>query len=371
MEILNQLAVALGFATLAGLNLYLTVFITGMAIRNGWVELSSQYSQLEVLGGDTVLIASGIFFALEFFSDKIPWVDSLWDGVHTLIRPIGGGLLAIHTLGATDPGFEVVVGLLAGGATLATHGLKAGTRLVVNASPEPVSNIAVSLTEDAAVVGGLFLMNAHPLLAGAVFLAFLCLSLYLAPKLFRRSRAFFSLFLRKIGSWFRAADRDAEPRLYARLTAEEDLALSTALGAHAIEPAWAVEVIAGKSKGFRNLPSFTAGKLVAVSGDAENVHFVGRRAFRRRFHCVVPLAGLSIAHEPRFLSEDVVLYARDRSRRLVLKLPAGQGALAERVVESLLGLGATRGEAETAGAEDRPAVNATPRDPSAEIARAA
>ncbi|MCB1087991.1 MAG: DUF4126 domain-containing protein, partial [Verrucomicrobiae bacterium] len=103
MDILNQLAVALGFATLAGLNLYLTVLVTGLAIRMDWIQLSSQYDQLSVLGSDWVLIAAGIFFALEFFSDKIPWVDSLWDGVHTLIRPVGGGLLAIQTLGTSDP----------------------------------------------------------------------------------------------------------------------------------------------------------------------------------------------------------------------------------------------------------------------------
>ncbi|MCB1093026.1 MAG: DUF4126 domain-containing protein, partial [Verrucomicrobiae bacterium] len=147
MDILNQLAVALGFATLAGLNLYLTVLVTGLAIRMDWIQLSSQYDQLSVLGSDAVLIAAGIFFALEFFSDKIPWVDSLWDGVHTLIRPVGGGLLAIQTLGTSDPAFDVIIGLLAGGTTLVSHGFKAGTRLVVNASPEPVSNIVVSTAE--------------------------------------------------------------------------------------------------------------------------------------------------------------------------------------------------------------------------------
>ena len=193
MDILNQLAVALGFATLAGLNLYLTVFITGLAIRMNWLELSTQYEQLSVLGSDAVLIAAGIFFALEFFSDKIPWVDSFWDGVHTLIRPVGGGLLAIQTLGTTEPAFDVVIGLLAGSTTLVTHGFKAGTRLAVNASPEPFSNVALSTAEDVAVVGGLALMAWNPIVAAVFFIAVLAVALGATPRLFRRSKAY--LFL--------------------------------------------------------------------------------------------------------------------------------------------------------------------------------
>ena len=133
MEVLETLAVALGFATLAGLNLYLVVLVTGLAINQGWVDVSANYPDLMVLGDPLVVTAAGIFFCLEFFSDKIPWVDSLWDSVHTLIRPVGGGLLAIHTLGPVDPGFEVVIAMLAGGATLVAHGFKSGTRLAINA----------------------------------------------------------------------------------------------------------------------------------------------------------------------------------------------------------------------------------------------
>lgn len=342
MDILNQLAVALGFATLAGLNLYMTVFITGLAIRLDWVQLSTQYDQLSVLGSDAVLVASGIFFAMEFFSDKIPWVDSLWDGIHTLIRPVGGGLLAIQTLGTTDPAFDVIIGLVAGGTTLVSHGFKAGTRLIVNASPEPVSNIVVSTAENAAVAGGLALMAWNPLVAAAVFLAFLGFALYATPRMFRRSKAFFWLLWKKLGAGFRRSDADGAGRLYARLSSDDDLALASSLGGGLAEPLWAAPVLAAKARGFRAIGSCTFGKIVAVEGSPGTVHFVGRR-FWRSFHCPIPLEGMTITQEPRFLSEDVVLYSRDGGRKLVLKLHAGQRAYAERLVEGLLELGKAAG----------------------------
>lgn len=341
MDILNQLAVALGFATLAGLNLYLTVFITGLAIRMNWLELSTQYEQLSVLGSDAVLIAAGIFFALEFFSDKIPWVDSFWDGVHTLIRPVGGGLLAIQTLGTTEPAFDVVIGLLAGSTTLVTHGFKAGTRLAVNASPEPFSNVALSTAEDVAVVGGLALMAWNPIVAAIVFMAFLSVALWATPRLFRRSKAYLWLFVHKLGTILGMGDRGEEvARLAERLSSDDDLVLAEALDGGLAEPRWSARVLVGKAKGFSGIPSFSFGKIVAVFGNHGVIHFVGRRFFHS-FHCSVSLADLSVARESRFLSEDVVLYSRDGSRRLRLRLPAGRQALAGRVAESLQQLGDT------------------------------
>ncbi|HJT44701.1 MAG TPA: DUF4126 domain-containing protein, partial [Chthoniobacterales bacterium] len=129
MEQLNLLAVALGLAALAGINLYLTVFATGLAIHFHWITLSAQYQSLEVLGSPWIITVAGILYSLEFFADKIPWVDSIWDAVHTVIRPIGGAFLAIQVLGHPDPVFAVIVGLLAGGTSLASHTAKAATRL--------------------------------------------------------------------------------------------------------------------------------------------------------------------------------------------------------------------------------------------------
>ena len=170
MEILDQLGVALGLASLAGVNLYLTVFVVGLSVRFGWVELFSQYEQFAVLGSPAVLGVAGAFFLVEFLADKVPWVDSVWDSVHTLIRPIGGTMLAMAALGELDTEFTVIAGLLSGGASLITHATKASTRLVLNMSPEPVSNMFASVAEDGLVLGGLGLVAFLPGVALFVFI---------------------------------------------------------------------------------------------------------------------------------------------------------------------------------------------------------
>ena len=185
MEKLDLLAVALGLATLAGVNLYLTVFATGLAIHFQWITLGPQYQSLEVLGNPWIISIAGVLYLLEFFADKIPWVDSIWDAVHTVIRPIGGALLAIQVLGHPSPAFTVIVALLAGGTSLLTHTAKAATRLASNTSPEPISNIGLSLGEDAAVLGGLTLMHFAPLLALIVFLIAIGVFFYFARRVLR------------------------------------------------------------------------------------------------------------------------------------------------------------------------------------------
>ena len=114
VERLDLLSVALGLAALAGVNLYLTVFATGLAIHFHWITLAPQYQSLEVLGNPWIISIAGVLYSLEFFADKIPWVDSIWDAVHTVIRPIGGALLAIQVLGHPSPAFTVIVALLGG-----------------------------------------------------------------------------------------------------------------------------------------------------------------------------------------------------------------------------------------------------------------
>lgn len=333
METLETLCVALGFATLAGLNLYLVVLVTGLAINQGWVDVSATYPELMVLGDPLVLTAAGIFFCAEFFSDKIPWVDSLWDSVHTLIRPVGGGLLAIHTLGTTDPAFDVVIGLLAGGTTLIAHGFKSGTRLALNASPEPVTNILASVTEDVAVLGGLTLMSVNPILAAVVFLVFLGFSLYLTPKLFRRIKAFFWLVGRKVLSLVSRPDEEA--LLYAGLSSTEHQTLGTVLGGKKADPEWSAKVIVGAAKRFPGFTPMTFGRIVAETSRPGHLHFVGTRWFRN-YHADLALEGLEITQEHRFFSEDVVLYDLNGTRKLVLKLASGHQAMANRIVESLI-----------------------------------
>src|SRR5437016_710590 len=200
MERLNLLAVALGLAALAGVNLYLTVFATGLAIHFHWITLAPQYQSLDVLGNPWIITIAGILYFLEFFADKIPWVDSIWDAVHTVIRPIGGALLAIQVLGHPSPAYTVIVALLAGGTSLVAHTAKAATRLASNSSPEPFSNIGLSLGEDAAVLGGIALVHFNPILALVIFLICIGAFLYFAPKILRAMKAKIWLALNKLNS---------------------------------------------------------------------------------------------------------------------------------------------------------------------------
>src|SRR5258707_9215713 len=121
MEVLQTLAVALGLAALSGYSLYLTVFLTGLAIHFDWIHLAAQYASLSVLGEPTIIIISGVLFVLEFFVHKIPWLDSISDAIHTIIRPGGAPLLAIQTLGHPQPAFDLIVGLLAAPGTFTGH----------------------------------------------------------------------------------------------------------------------------------------------------------------------------------------------------------------------------------------------------------
>jgi Domain of unknown function (DUF4126) len=203
VERVDVLSVALGLAALAGVNLYLTVFATGLAIHFHWITLAPQYQSLEVLGNPWIMGIAGVLYLLEFFADKIPWLDSIWDAVHTVIRPIGGALLAIQVLGHPSPTFTVIVALLAGSTSLMTHSAKAATRLASNTSPEPLSNIGLSLGEDAAVLGGLTLMHFSPLLALFIFLVGIGVFFYFARRIFRSIKG-------KIGSGRKKLDEPAD-----------------------------------------------------------------------------------------------------------------------------------------------------------------
>lgn len=161
MNGLVSLGHALAFAVGAGINLYATVLVIGLASRFDWVNMPDSF---EPLASSWVIGGAAALFVLEFLADKIPWIDSLWDAIHTLIRPIGAAVVAVAALGPTSPGMEVAAALLGAAIGASTHAAKAGTRLAVNASPEPASNIAVSLVEDGFVVGLVLLLLTHPLL---------------------------------------------------------------------------------------------------------------------------------------------------------------------------------------------------------------
>lgn len=167
MDLIVSLGRSLGFSLTSGVNLYATVAILGLAARYQWVDLPAQY---QVFAADWVIGLALVLYAVEFIADKIPWVDSMWDSVHTFIRPVGGALVAVATLGEATPTLEVVMGLLGGTLAAGSHFTKASTRVAVNASPEPFSNWALSFMEDAFVLGLGLLALKYPLAAFVVSL---------------------------------------------------------------------------------------------------------------------------------------------------------------------------------------------------------
>jgi len=185
LEALAGLGRTLGFSFAAGINLYATVAILGLASRYGWVALPEQY---RVFDNDLIIAAAIAMYAIEFFADKIPWVDSVWDAVHTVIRPLGGALIAITTLGEASPATETLVGLLGGTLAAGSHFTKAGTRAVANTSPEPFSNWLLSLGEDVFVVALGFLALKHPLAAAAIVLVAVVLMAIFATWIVRAVR---------------------------------------------------------------------------------------------------------------------------------------------------------------------------------------
>ena len=324
MERLDVLAVALGLAALAGVNLYLTVFASGLAIHFHWVTLAPQYQSLEVLGNPWIISIAGVLYFLEFFADKIPWVDSIWDAVHTVIRPIGGALLAIQVLGHPSPAFTVIIALLAGGTSLIAHTAKAATRLASNASPEPFSNIGLSLGEDAAVLGGLALVHFNPLLALIVFVIGISAFLYFAPKILRAMKAKIWLAWKKLNG---PADHNVPVQLPftlpTRLASVFDR--ENVLGETI---AWTAKCISGRG---RRIPANRFGALVATKEESHKLVFVARKFAR-----TIDLEGLVVGHEPRFLFEHLVISPTGgKGPNYSFIFPRSDAAIVEQIVRNL------------------------------------
>jgi Domain of unknown function (DUF4126) len=182
MGTIEALSLAMGTAWTSGINLYATVAALGIASQAGMIQLPPD---LQVLGHPAVIAIACIMYFIEFFADKVPYVDSGWDALHTFIRVPAGAILAARSLGDMSPALELVAVLAGGSIALAAHGTKAATRLAINASPEPFSNWTASVAEDISVFGSIWLMFNHPVIMMILVLVFLALTVWLVPKIFR------------------------------------------------------------------------------------------------------------------------------------------------------------------------------------------
>ena len=182
MELISNLALAGGLSWASGLRLYITVFAVGMMNKFGYIDLPAT---LDILSNPIVIAVTGMLAVIEFLADKIPYVDTAWDSIQTFIRIPAGALLAMGAINTSDPIIATIAALLGGSLAGATHATKAGSRALINTSPEPVSNIAASFTEESALITGGWLVFAHPAVFIGVLCGFILLLFWLLPKVWR------------------------------------------------------------------------------------------------------------------------------------------------------------------------------------------
>mgnify|MGYP005847177415 CR=1 FL=1 len=340
MDAIQVLGSAMGVGLLAGFRLYATVLALGLALRFKLLELSPPMSGLEVLADGRVLAAAALGFVMEFAADKIPWVDSLWDAIHTLIRPAGAALLAVAAAGSMHPLTQVVIALLAGGIAFSGHSAKAATRLVVNHSPEPFSNIALSMAGDLAVPAAMWVAFEHPRVMRGVVAVFLALFLWLSPKVFRAARLEVAALRALLGSWFSEAAAtggrlpedysggplaEAAPELRARLAL---LPAEFAKRVH-FQGGAAMGVPCAAGRGLRGL-----GNSKGYLGlEPSRLVFLARRAFRLRTFDI-PLETITACRIRRGILLDRLILATSRGgfsfylfKTPPLNSPAGETVL--------------------------------------------
>ncbi len=196
MENLTQtLALTLGAGWASGLNLYAAILVLGFLGATGRVNLPDG---LQILTDPLVMLAAGVMYVIEFFADKIPGVDTAWDTLHTFVRIPAGAILAANAVGDVGMGAEIAAGLLGGSLAAVSHAAKAGTRVMINTSPEPFTNWAASVLEDLAVVGGLWTALNHPLIFLVGLVVFILLLVWLLPKVWRGVKRVFGWLRRRL-----------------------------------------------------------------------------------------------------------------------------------------------------------------------------
>lgn len=204
-EIISIIALTMGVGWASGINLYAALLVLGIAGSTGNISLPVE---LQILQDPMVIMAAGIMFFTEFFVDKVPGVDTGWDAIHTFIRIPAGAMLAAGAVGDVSPALEVAAGILGGSMAGASHLTKASTRALINTSPEPFSNWAASITEDVAVLAGMWAMFNHPLLFLCLMVLFILLVIWLLPKIWQALKT----IINTVRSWFspKGANNDVD-----------------------------------------------------------------------------------------------------------------------------------------------------------------
>jgi len=305
MNTLELLALAAGVSALAGLNLYLTVFAAGLAVRLQWVELPQALAALQILGHPAVLTAAGVMVLVEFIADKVPWFDSLWDGLHTLIRPLGAAWLSAGMAAQADPALAVIAALLGGSVALTTHTGKAGVRLAANTSPEPVSNSLLSLIEDGIVLGGLWLIVAYPWVAAALAAAAVLAAAWVVPWAVRCLRMHAGL----LRLWFAGPHGAESASLPLSWRQRLDVAAGGPSPLLRAEPAYIVSA--------RGVPAFSSGAAVAVEGR------LGWTGARRAL--LLPAGDLEIHVQQRLWFDEISWFSPSLRQGLCLRVRRGRG----------------------------------------------
>jgi hypothetical protein len=195
MDVVTIIATTMGVAWASGINLYAAVFMLGWMGGTGSIDLPPE---LEILSNPLVMGAAGLMYVIEFFADKIPGVDTGWDVLHTFIRIPAGAMLAAGSISPLGPEAELAGLILGGSLAAGSHFTKAGTRVLINTSPEPFTNWGASVGEDVAVIVGLWTALNHPVLFIVLLVLFIALVIWLLPKIWRGIKAVF----RRIRGWF-------------------------------------------------------------------------------------------------------------------------------------------------------------------------
>lgn len=206
-SISQTLALSMGVAWGSGINLYATLLMLGYLAHTGNIDLPPD---LMIVADPLVMTAAGLMYAVEFFADKIPGVDTGWDTLHTFVRIPAGALLAAGAIGDIGPAAEIAAALVGGSLAAATHATKAGSRVLINTSPEPFSNWTASIAEDIAVFVGIWASIQHPTFFVVGIVLFILLMVWMLPKLWRGIKRVFR-FLGRMFGWSNDEDDFSKP----------------------------------------------------------------------------------------------------------------------------------------------------------------